>query len=156
MKQTIVLGNIITMDEKRPYAKAALVKDGVFAYIGDADEVKKLAGTDAQVLDYGENFIYPGFLEAHCHSYLAGDRAIGQANLAPVGLTDYNKYREIIREFIKKNPQREFYMASGWVENDEYVSRTYLDEICDDKILLMQTGAVTPCCSTVRRWNGRA
>ena len=41
MKKTVVLGNIITVDEKRPFAKAALVKDGVFAYIGDADEAKK-------------------------------------------------------------------------------------------------------------------
>ena len=40
MKQTIILGNIITMDEKRPTAKAALVKDGVFVYIGDAEAVK--------------------------------------------------------------------------------------------------------------------
>ena len=140
MKQIVILGNIITMDENRPFAKAALVKDGLFAYIGDAEDVKELADSDAQVLDYGENYIYPGFLEAHCHSYLAGDRAIGQANLAPVGLTDYFKYREIIKEFIKNNPQREFYMASGWVENDEYVSKAYLDEICSDKILLMQTG----------------
>ena len=58
MKQSIILGNIITMDEKRPFAKAALVKDGVFAYIGSAEEVKKLASADAQVLDYGENYIY--------------------------------------------------------------------------------------------------
>ena len=36
MKETIILGSIITMDEKKPFAKAALVKDGVFAYIGDA------------------------------------------------------------------------------------------------------------------------
>ena len=62
MKQSIILGNIITMDEKRPFAKAALVKDGVFAYIGSAEEVKKLASADAQVLDYGENYIYPGFM----------------------------------------------------------------------------------------------
>ena len=34
VKQSIILGNIITMDEKRPFAKAALVKNGVFAYIG--------------------------------------------------------------------------------------------------------------------------
>lgn len=140
MKQTIILGNIITMDEKRPTAKAALVKDGVFAYIGDADEVKKLAGSDAKVLDYGENFVYPGFLESHAHSYLAGDRAIGQANLFSVVPTDYDKYREIIKEYIEANPQREFYMASGWAENDEYVTKAYLDEICSDKILLMQTG----------------
>ena len=32
MKQTIILGNIITMDEKRPFAKAALVKNGVCLY----------------------------------------------------------------------------------------------------------------------------
>jgi len=41
MKKTIILGNIITMDEKRPFAKAALVKNGVFAYIGSAEEAKK-------------------------------------------------------------------------------------------------------------------
>ena len=120
MRKSIILGNIITMDEKRPFAKAALVKNGVFAYIGSAEEAKKLAGADAQVLDYGDNYIYPGFLESHCHGHLAGDRFIGQANLGQVGLTDYAKYREIIKEYIAQNPQREFYLASGWVENDEY------------------------------------
>jgi predicted amidohydrolase YtcJ len=40
MKQTVILGNIITMDEKRPFAKAALVKDGVFAFIGNTEEVR--------------------------------------------------------------------------------------------------------------------
>ena len=140
MKQTIILGNIITMDEKRPFAKAALVKNGVFAYIGSAEEVKKLACKDAQVLDYGENFIYPGFLESHCHGHFAGDRAIGQANLMEAGFTDYPKYREIIKAFIAKNPQRQLYLAAGWVENDEYVTKAYLDEICSDKPLIMQTG----------------
>ena len=43
MKQTIILGNFITMDEKRPFAKAAVVKDGVFSYIGSADEAKAIA-----------------------------------------------------------------------------------------------------------------
>ena len=139
MKQTLILGNIITIDEKRPFAKAALVKDGVFTFIGSAEEAKKLASTDAQVLDYKENFIYPGFLESHTHGYFAGERAIGQANLVQVGLTDYEKYRKIIKEFIEKNPQRNFYVAAGWVENDEYVSKSYLDEICSDKPLFMQT-----------------
>ncbi|MBE6324943.1 MAG: amidohydrolase [Bacteroidales bacterium] len=140
MKKTIVLGNIITMDEKRPFAKAAVVKNGVFAFIGSADEAKKLAGADAEVLDYGDNFIYPGFLESHTHGHLAGYRAIGQADLTQAGFTNYPKYREIIKDFIAKNPQRQFYLAAGWVENDEYVSKAYLDEICADKPLIMQTG----------------
>ena len=140
MKQTIILGNIITMDEKRPTARAALVKDGVFAYIGDAETAKAIAGPDAKVLDYGENFIYPGFLESHCHGYLAGDRAIGQADLSSIIATDYAKYREIIKDFIEKNPQKDLYMAAGWTENDEYVTKAYLDEICPDKPLIMNTG----------------
>ena len=140
MKQSIILGNIITIDEKRPFAKAALVKDGVFAYIGSVEEAKKLASKDAQVLDYGENYIYPGFLESHSHGYFAGDRLIGQANLAQTGVTNYPRYREIIKEFIAKNPQRQVYMAAGWIENEEYVTKAYLDEICSDKPLIMQTG----------------
>ena len=141
MKQTIILGNIITMDEKRPFAKAALVKDGVFAYVGSAEEVKKLVCKGTQVLDYGDNFIYPGFMESHCHGHLAGYRAVGQANLMEGGLTtDYARYRNIIKAFIAKNQQRGFYVAAGWVENEEYVSKAYLDEICSDKPLLMQTG----------------
>lgn len=140
MKQTIILGNFITMDEKRPFAKAAVVKDGVFSYIGSAEEAKAIAGADAHVLDYGDNFIYPGFLESHCHGHLAGYRFIGQADLTQCQLTDYDKYREIIKEFIEKNPQRELYLAAGWVENENYVTKDYLDEICQDKPLIMQTG----------------
>ena len=140
MKKTVILGNIITVDEKRPFAKAALVKDGVFAYIGDAAEAKKLAGDDAQVLDYGENFIYPGFLESHSHGYLAGYRAVGQANLSQFLSTDYDKYREVIKKFIADNPNRELYVAAGWIENDKYVTKAYLDEIYSDKPLIMQTG----------------
>ena len=103
--------------------KDLLPRNGVFSYIGSVEEAKKLAGADAKVLDYGDNYIYPGFIESHCHGSFAGERAIGQANLMQAGLTNYPKYREIIKEFIAKNPQRDFY-----------------DEICSDKPLFMQTG----------------
>ncbi len=156
MKQTVVYGNIITMDEKRPFAKAALINDGVFAYIGDAEEVKKIANKDAKVLDYGDNYIYPGFLESHSHGHLAGLRFIGQADLTQVSEVDYDKYREIIKEFIAKNPQKEIYVAAGWNEDQQYVSKAYLDEICSDKPLLMQTGGGHSCLLNTKalEWAG--
>jgi len=157
MKQTVILGNIITMDEKRPFAKAALVKDGVFAYIGSAEEAKKLAGPNAQVLDYGENFIYPGFIEAHAHGCFAGYRAIGQAPLAQAGLqADYAKYREIIKTFIERNPQRQIYMAAGWIPNDEPVTKAYLDEICPDKPFIMNSADAHSCLLNTKalEWAG--
>ena len=114
MSQTIVYGNIYTLDERRPFARAALVRDGTFAYIGDPERVRSLADDNASVLDYGDDYVYPGFLEAHTHGHYAGDRAIGQADLTKAGLTtDYPRYREIIREFIEQNPQREVYLAAG-------------------------------------------
>ncbi|MBQ9633067.1 MAG: amidohydrolase, partial [Lachnospiraceae bacterium] len=140
MMQTVILGNFITMDDKRPFAKAALVKDGVFAYIGEAEDVKRLADADAKVLDYGENYIYPGFLESHTHGCLAGYRAIGQADLSKIVPTDYNKYREVIKEFMAKHPEKDIYLAAGWNENDEYITKSYLDEICSDRPLIMNTG----------------
>ena len=157
MKQTLILGNIITMDEKRPFAKGALVKDGVFAYIGSAEKAQKLAGPDAQVLDYGENFIYPGFIEAHAHGCFAGYRAIGQAPLAQAGLqADYAKYREIIKTFIAKNPQRQIYMAAGWIPNDEPVTKAYLDEICPNKPFIMNSADAHSCLLNTKalEWAG--
>ena len=50
-------------------------------------------------------------------------------------------YREIIKDFIAKNPHREVYMAAGWTENEEYKTKSYLDEICSDKPLIMNTGS---------------
>ena len=157
MKQTIILGNIITMDEKRPYAKAAVVKNGVFAYIGGVEEAKRLAGKDAKVMDYGDNFIYPGFIEAHAHGVFAGYRAIGQANLAQVGLkADYAKYREIMKDFISKNPQRQIYMAAGWIPNEEPVTKAYLDEICPDKPFVMNSADAHSCLLNTKalEWAG--
>lgn len=157
MKQTLILGNIITMDEKRPFAKAALVKNGVFAYIGNAEKAKKLADTDAQVLDYGENYIYPGFIDGHAHGCFAGYRAIGQAPLAQAGLkTDYAKYSKIIKEFIAKNPQRQIYMAAGWIPNEEPISKAYLDEICPDKPLIMNSADAHSCLLNTKalEWAG--
>ncbi len=154
--ESIVLGNFITMDSKKPFAKAALVKNGVFAYIGDADEAKRLAGNEAKVLDYGDNYVYPGFLESHTHGMLAGYRAIGQADLSQVIPTDYKKYREIIKAFIAKNPGKELYLAAGWFENEEYVSKAYLDEICPDKPLIMNTGSGHSCLLNTKalEWAG--
>ena len=157
MKQTLILGNIITMDEKRPFAKAAVVKNGVFAYIGNAEEAKKLAGADAKVMDYGDNYIYPGFIEGHAHGCFAGYRAVGQANLAQAGLsTDYPKYREIIKDFIAKNPQRQIYLAAGWIKNEEPITKSYLDEICPDKPLIMNTGDAHSCLLNTKalEWAG--
>ena len=79
--ETIILGNVITMDEFKPYAEAIAVADEKIIYVGSRDAAMKLKDDKTRVLDYGKNTVYPGFLEAHCHPGLAGNNMFGRANL---------------------------------------------------------------------------
>lgn len=128
------------MTTNAPFQRRLSSKTACFLTSATLKRQKNSPTRASQVLDYGENFIYPGFLESHSHGYLAGYRAIGQANLSQFLSTDYDKYREVIKKFIADNPNSELYMAAGWIENDEYVTKAYLDEIYPDKPLIMQTG----------------
>lgn len=64
----LVLGNVITMDEHKPYAEAVAVKGDRILYVGAAEVAKKICDDNTRVCDFGKNSVYPGFLEAHCHT----------------------------------------------------------------------------------------
>lgn len=145
MSDKLILGNVITMDKANSLAKAIVVRDGKIEYVGDVETAKKTAGSDAQILDYGNNCIYPGFLEPHTHGMLAGYRAIGQADLSCVYVTDYDKYAKIMKDFIAAHPEKQVYLAAGWMEDGSDIDHTYLDNICPDKPLVMNTGGGHSC-----------
>lgn len=110
----IFLGHVITMDEKKPTAEAIATKDGKIIYVGSANVAKSLSTKETETIDYSDKYIYPGFLEAHCHPDMAGERMIGQANLVPG--ESMEDYYEIMKEYIKNNPGKNLYIGSGWYE----------------------------------------
>ena len=59
---TLVIGNIITMDENKPRARAVAAAQGKIVYVGGEETARSLCADDATVLDYGDNYVYPGFL----------------------------------------------------------------------------------------------
>ncbi|MFD2158899.1 amidohydrolase [Rubritalea tangerina] len=62
----------ITMDPKRPNAKAVAIRNGKFIDIGTLDEVKKAAGPKAKIInDYADKTIIAGLIEQHVHPVLA-------------------------------------------------------------------------------------
>ncbi len=140
---SVIYGNIVTMDENDTIAKAIAVKDKTILKIGSKEEIAKYVGAKTVEYDYGDdNYVYPGFLDSHTHTYFAGSRAIGQANLTEVIPTDKNKYKEIIREFIQKNPTKDKYLANGWVEgNGDEITREVLDDIYSEKPLALNTSS---------------
>ena len=136
--QTIILGNVITMDEFKPYAEAIAVNDEKIIYVGSKEAAMKLKDDQTKVLDYGTNSIYPGFLEAHCHPGFAGNIMLGRANLAE-GKTPED-YLKILKEYVDNNQDKENIVGSGWSDDLLYqLNAKQLDEICPDKPLINQS-----------------
>ena len=138
--ETIIFGNVITMDDFKPYAEAIAVADGKIIYVGSKEAAKKLQGDNTKVLDYGKNSIYPGFLEAHCHPGLAANMMFGRAKLSE-GKTPED-YLAILKKYIQDNPDKPHYVGSGWADDLLYqLNAKQLDEICPDKPLINQSGS---------------
>ena len=81
--------------------------------------------------------------------------ALEEALIASDIITE-GQAHEIIKDFMKKNPEKEIFLAAGWTENDEYVTKAYLDEICSDRPLIMNTGGGHSilCNSKAMEWAG--
>ncbi|MDO5440866.1 MAG: amidohydrolase family protein [Erysipelotrichaceae bacterium] len=145
----IILGNIITMDENNMFAEAALVNNGLIDKVGNKEEIIKLKDDNTEVLDFNNNYVYPGFIEGHCHGLFAGYRAIGQASLSEA-LLDYDKYKVIIKKFIEDHPEKDVYLAAGWSEDERVLDHTYLDELCTSKPLIMNTAGGHSCLLNIK------
>ena len=150
------LGNVITMDDNNPNAEAVVINDNIIEYVGDKQHAKELCDDKTEIIDYGNKYIYPGFLESHTHGIFAGYRSIGQANLSSIIPVDYDKYREVIKKFISDNPEKEIYLAAGWAEDGTPITHTYLDEICSDKPLILNTAGGHACLlnKAAMKWRG--
>ncbi len=63
----IVYGKIATGDASNPTADAMAIKGGNIIGIGSASDVEGLKDPTTQIVDGGDGFIVPGFVEPHMH-----------------------------------------------------------------------------------------
>jgi len=54
---------------------ALVVRDERVAYAGRREDMERLAGPDAEIVDAGGRIVLPGFVDAHTHAVFAGTRA---------------------------------------------------------------------------------
>ena len=74
--------NIITMDEKRPFAKSVAVRDGKIIAVGTLEEITAQKGPKTKMVDVGGRTLLPGFIDSHGHLiYIGLQRSV--ANLLP-------------------------------------------------------------------------
>ncbi len=99
----IIYGNIVTVDEHKPRAEAIVIEDGIIKYAGSREYAEKLSD-GAEIVDYGENFVYPGFMEAHCHGITAAEKFCFNADLSAARSCE--DMIEIMNRYVAENPGR--------------------------------------------------
>ena len=138
MTTRLILGNIITLDDIKPNVEALVVEDGIIKYIGSRKTAETLCDEDTEILDFGDNCIYPGFIEAHAHGCEAG-RALGLIPPLYEGET-MDDYVAIMKKVIEENPDKDLYRGIGWHIIDKEPTAAMLDEICSDKPISLVSG----------------
>lgn len=128
----LYLGNIVTMDDYKPTAQALLVKDGLIQYVGSEAIARSICDENTEVIDFGSNTIYPGFLEAHCHPLGAGQMLDTEAFVDVSAGNSLEEYVAIVADFMKAHPGKRSYKGHGFMERDVKPTAVMLDAICPD------------------------
>src|SRR5438445_3161 len=94
-------GQIITIDEARPRARAIAIAGDRFVAVGDDAEIRALARRGTRMLDLGRRTVVPGFIDAHTHPAVAGRMHLRQVDC---DLRSIAAIQSAIRERASRTP----------------------------------------------------
>jgi predicted amidohydrolase YtcJ len=97
--------------EDGPPATAVAVQDGRILAVGSDDEIRDLAGSQAETVPLGGRPLLPGFQDAHVHPAFAG---ITMLRCDLDGAEDLDGALARIRAYAQAHPDREWIDGSGW------------------------------------------
>ncbi|MCX6256582.1 MAG: amidohydrolase [Bacteroidia bacterium] len=123
---------IYTVDEGFSTAESFAVRDGKFIAVGTNEDILNHYSAD-QVIDANGQFIYPGFIDAHCHFY-----SYGLDLEQYVDLTETSSFQEVINRVIKFDKTRTtaWILGRGWDQNkweiNEFPDNHELNKIFPD------------------------
>lgn len=130
-------GKIYIVNDNRDWAQAVAVKGGKIVFVGTDEAAKDYIGDDTEVTDLDGKMMLPGFMDGHCHPFLAACIKSGIYFDMEDGV---ETVLEKIREYIASKPENDTYIGLGyaeWIFDEKGPKKELLDEICDDKPVLM-------------------
>jgi predicted amidohydrolase YtcJ len=134
--QVFLNGQVITMDESRPAAKAVAVKWDRIAAVGSNQEILNLAGPDTQKVDFAGKTVMPGFIEPHNHFAHAGITTLLYADLQSPPLGQVKNVKDLIealRERAGRTPRGKWILGRGYddtlLAEQRHPTREDLDQV---------------------------
>ncbi|HMF44350.1 MAG TPA: amidohydrolase family protein, partial [Polyangia bacterium] len=90
-----VNADVVTMDERRPFAEAVAVRSGRILAVGEVGDVLDAAGRGARLFDLGGRVLVPGFIDGHGQfTQVAGE--LDWVDLAPPPAGEISSIDEMI------------------------------------------------------------
>jgi hypothetical protein len=128
----LINGKIITVDEKDSIAQALAIHNGKILAVGSNEEIRKIAGKDARVMDLRGRTATPGLIDAHCH--FEETAAIYGIELSKI--TKISEAVELVRQKVTTHKPGEWIEGSGWDEGklaeSRYITAADLDKVAPD------------------------
>ncbi len=132
----LVNGNIITLDRKRPYARAIAVSGGRIVFVGDTQEILPFIPASAEVVDLNGRTVIPGLIDNHCHLLQAGYAA---TSLDLQGRNSIEEIKESVAKAAQEIPTDTLIRGFGY---DDYQFPDYkaptrwdLDEVAPEHMV---------------------
>lgn len=128
-------GQIVTMDERRPFAKAVAVENGEITAVGSAHAVAREGGRDTKVVHLRGKTVIPGLQDSHLHLSPLGWEMKNTAELSfAVSQADI---LQAVREHIERMDPApgEWIRGVRWMDNKYpggMVDRWQLDALAKD------------------------
>jgi predicted amidohydrolase YtcJ len=111
----LVGGDVRTFDTRSKPASAIAIADGRIVAVGADDEVRRRAGSAADVVDLGGRTVLPGINDSHAHvGWWALATAAGALDVRPGSAPSVAAVQELVREAADRTPEGEWILGYGW------------------------------------------
>ena len=144
-------GHIYTMDQGLPWAEAVAVRDGKVMTVGSFSEMDSITGEDTELIDLGEKYMFPGFIDVHHspvmkminESYSISEEEEQEAEEAETknifasldhAVAEFDDEEEETAEKVSEEvPEEKEDLTEYYVDNSEFTAKveTVLDGLAD-------------------------
>ena len=128
-------GNIYTMDAALPLAQAMAIDatSGRILAVGTNDEVRRVGGQHAELVDLRGKTVLPGFIDAHIHLLETAYRA---QRIDAGACTSEDEVADLVRERASQTPPGQWTQGGYWDKNlwpgGNFPTRASLDAAAPD------------------------
>ena len=135
----LINGNVYTVNEKQPHAKAVAVKKDRIVFVGSNEEAKRFHA--ARTVDLTGKTLLPGLTDSHCHIFGIGEREL---TLNLEGTNTLEDFLSKVKERVAQTPRDKWITGRGWIETfwkpSQFPTRHDLDKIAPDNPVFLTRG----------------